>query len=100
MQTCGLYSALAMPENSAPALPHSGPKALETTVRDRDDFDDLRAERDMPMRQRYEANRFAGLWKQIALGIVVGYGVLGLLSAITWAVIAHLALGALSINMP
>lgn len=69
-------------------------------MRDRDDFDDLRAERDMPMRHRHEANRFAGLWKQIALGIVVGYGVLGLISAITWAVIAHLTLGTLAITLP
>ncbi|MGP0171585.1 hypothetical protein ACSVIJ_06825 [Pseudomonas sp. NCHU5208] len=69
-------------------------------MRDRDDFDDLRAERDMPMRHRHEANRFAGLWKQIALGIVVGYGVLGLISAISWAVIAHLALGTLAITLP
>ncbi|WP_277374946.1 hypothetical protein [Pseudomonas sp. AA-38] len=69
-------------------------------MRDRDDFDDLRAERDMPMRHRHEANRFTGLWKQIALGIVVGYGVLGLISAIIWAVMAHLALGTLAITLP
>lgn len=100
MQVCGLCSALAIPENSAPALPRSGPKALETTVRDRDDFDDLRAERDMPMRQRYEANRFAGLWKQIALGIVVGYSVLGIVSAIAWLVIARIALSGLAITLP
>jgi uncharacterized protein (DUF2062 family) len=69
-------------------------------VRDRDDFDDLRAERDMPMRQRYEANRFAGLWKQIALGIVVGYGVLGIVSAIAWLVIARIAFSGLAITLP
>lgn len=65
-------------------------------MRDRDDFDDLRAERDVPTHYRHEANRFAGLWKQIALGIVVGYGVLGLVGAIAWAIMAHLALGTFS----
>jgi uncharacterized protein (DUF2062 family) len=54
----------------------------------------------MPMRQRYEANRFAGLWKQIALGIVVGYGVLGIVSAIAWLVIARIALSGLAITLP
>ena len=38
----------------------------ENTLRARDDFDDLRAERDMPTHYRNEPNRFAGLWKQIA----------------------------------
>ncbi|WAJ40133.1 hypothetical protein OU800_04995 [Pseudomonas sp. GOM7] len=68
-------------------------------MRDRDDFDDLRAERDMPMRHRHEANRFAGLWKQIALGIVVGYGVLGVISAVAWLVISRIALGGLAITL-
>lgn len=69
-------------------------------MRDRDDFDDLRAERDMPMRQRYEANRFAGLWKQIAIGIVVGYGVLGIVSTVVWMIVARVMLGDLSITLP
>ena len=30
----------------------------------------------MPTHYRNEPNRHAGLWKQIALGIVVGYSVL------------------------
>lgn len=72
----------------------------ESTLRARDDFDDLRAERDMPTRYRNEPNRFAGLWKQIAIGIVVGYSVLGIVSAVAWMVIARLVLGALSINLP
>ncbi|MGE8501096.1 MAG: hypothetical protein ACN6P1_02530 [Pseudomonas sp.] len=72
----------------------------ESTLRARDDFDDLRAERDMPTRYRNEPNRFAGLWKQIAIGIVVGYSVLGIVSAVAWMVIARLVLGDLSINLP
>ena len=52
----------------------------ENTLRARDDFDDLRAERDMPTHYRNEPNRHAGLWKQIAIGIVVGYSVLGIIS--------------------
>lgn len=54
----------------------------------------------MPTRYRNEPNRFAGLWKQIAIGIVVGYSVLGIVSAIAWMVIARLVLGDLSINLP
>lgn len=72
----------------------------ESTLRARDDFDDLRAERDMPTRYRNEPNRFAGLWKQIAIGIVVGYGVLGIVSAVAWMIVARFVLGDLSINLP
>lgn len=72
----------------------------ESTLRARDDFDDLRAERDMPTRYRNEPNRFAGLWKQIAIGIVVGYSVLGIVSAVAWMIVAQLVLGDLSINLP
>lgn len=72
----------------------------ESTLRARDDFDDLRAERDMPTRYRNEPNRFTGLWKQIAIGIVVGYSVLGVVSAVAWMVIARFVLGDLSINLP
>jgi len=42
----------------------------------------------------------AGLWKQIALGIVVGYLALGLISAVGWAVFARFALGGLQIAVP
>lgn len=74
----------------------------EHILRARDDFDDddLRAERDLPSRYRHEPNRFAGLWKQIALGIVVGYSVLGILSVIAWAVIGHLVLGGFTLDLP
>jgi hypothetical protein len=69
----------------------------------RDDFDDIRAERDRPVRSNSSAggaNPHAGLWKQIALGIVVGYLVLGVLSVIGWSVFAHLALGTLKLGAP
>lgn len=69
-------------------------------MRARDDFDDLRAERDLPSRYRHDPNRFAGLWKQIAIGIVVGYSVLGILSAIAWAVVGNLVLSGLTVNLP
>lgn len=72
----------------------------ENTLRARDDFDDLRAERDMPTHYRNEPNRFAGLWKQIAIGIVVGYGVLGIVSTVVWMIIARVMLGDLSITLP
>lgn len=72
----------------------------ENTLRARDDFDDLRAERDMPTHYRNEPNRFAELWKQIAIGIVVGYSVLGIISAIAWTLIAQVALSSLSITLP
>ncbi|MFI8735094.1 hypothetical protein ACIGKM_04180 [Ectopseudomonas toyotomiensis] len=69
-------------------------------MRARDDFDDLRAERDMPTHYRNEPNRHARLWKQIAIGIVVGYSVLGVISAVAWMIIARFMLGDLSITLP
>ena len=67
----------------------------------RDDFDDIRAERDRPVRASgSSSNQYAGLWKQIALGIVVGYGVLGVLSLIAWAATAHLVLSGLKFGAP
>ena len=48
----------------------------------------------------YNRNPHAGLWKQIALGIVVGYLALGLISAVGWAVFARFALGGLQIAVP
>ena len=68
----------------------------------RDDFDDIRAERDRPVRVGNAAlsKPFAGLWKQIALGIVVGYLVLGVLSVIGWAVASHLLLSGLKLGTP
>jgi tetrahydromethanopterin S-methyltransferase subunit B len=67
----------------------------------RDDFDDIRAERDRPIRSNSGgASQYAGLWKQIALGIVVGYVVLGVLSVIGWAVTSHLLLSGLKLGTP
>ncbi len=65
-------------------------------------FDEIRAERDVHSVEPVVYNRdpHAGLWKQIALGIVVGYLALGLISAVGWAVFARFALGGLQIAVP
>ncbi len=54
----------------------------------------------MPTHYRNEPNRHAGLWKQIAIGIIVGYSVLGIISAVAWMIIARFMLGDLSITLP
>lgn len=54
----------------------------------------------MPTHYRNEPNRHAGLWKQIAIGIVVGYSVLGILSAVAWMLVAQVALSGISITLP
>ena len=65
----------------------------------RDDFDNIRAERETPYRTAATpANQHAGLWKQIALGIVVGHLSLGLIGAVVWIVAA--LLGDLQIVVP
>lgn len=68
----------------------------------RDRFDEIRAERDVHAVEPVVYNRdpHAGLWKQIALGIVVGYLALGLISAVGWAAFARFALGGLQIAVP
>lgn len=68
----------------------------------RDRFDEIRAERDVHSVEPVVYNRdsHAGLWKQIALGIVVGYLALGLISAVGWAVFARFALGGLQLAVP
>jgi len=68
----------------------------------RDRFDEIRAERDVLSVEPVVYNRdpHAGLWKQIALGIVVGYLALGLISAVGWAVFARFALGGLQLAVP
>lgn len=48
----------------------------------------------------YNRDPHAGLWKQIALGIVVGYLALGLISAVGWAVFVRFALGGLQLAVP
>lgn len=67
----------------------------------RDNFENIRAERDVPLhRPLTPDSSYAGLWKQIALGIVVGYLVLGVLSAVGWWVFVKLALSGLQITTP
>lgn len=68
----------------------------------RERFDEIRAERDVHSVEPVVYNRdpHAGLWKQIALGIVVGYLALGLISAVGWAVFARFALGGLQMAVP
>ena len=67
----------------------------------RDDFENIRAERDVPLhRSITPGSNYAALWKQIALGIVVGYSVLGVLSAVSWWVFVKLALSGLQITTP
>ena len=68
----------------------------------RDRFDEIRAERDVLSVEApvYNRDPHAGLWKQIALGIVVGYLALGVLSAVGWAVAVRFAMGGLQIAVP
>lgn len=68
----------------------------------RDDFDNIRAERETPYRTaaNSSSNQHAGLWKQIAIGIVVGHLSLGLIGAVVWMVAAQLLVGELQIVAP
>ncbi len=67
----------------------------------RDNFENIRAERDVPLhRASTPSQNYAGLWKQIALGIVVGYSVLGVLSAAGWWLFIKLTLSGLQITTP
>lgn len=67
----------------------------------RDDFDNIRAERETPYRPAgTQTNKHAGLWKQIAIGIVVGHLSLGLIGAVVWMVAAQLLIGDLQIVAP
>ena len=68
----------------------------------RDDFDNIRAERETPYRTSTAtpSNQHAGLWKQIAIGIVVGHLSLGLIGAVVWMVAAHLLVGDVQIVAP
>jgi hypothetical protein len=48
----------------------------------RDSFDNIRAERETPYRPAApQTNKYAGLWKQVAIGVVVGHLSLGLIGA-------------------
>jgi hypothetical protein len=66
----------------------------------KDDFDEIRAEREQPARYKQGSEKFSGLWKQIALGIVVGYSVLGIISAIGWVITANVIIGNMSLTLP
>ncbi len=68
----------------------------------RDDFDNIRAERETPYRTAATTppKQYAGLWKQIAIGIVVGHLSLGLMGAVIWMVAAQLLVGDLQIVAP
>ena len=67
----------------------------------RDDVDNIRAERETPYRPAAtQSNQFAGLWKQIAIGIVVGHFSLGLIGAVVWMVAAQVFVGDLQIVAP
>ncbi len=67
----------------------------------RDDFDNIRAERETPYRTAATpANQHAGLWKQIAIGIVVGHLSLGLIGAVVWMAAGQLLIGDLQIVAP
>lgn len=55
----------------------------------------------MPTHSRNELNCHAGLcWKQIAIGITVGYSVLSIIGAVAWMIIARVMLGDLAITLP
>jgi len=67
----------------------------------RHDFDNIRAEREMPHRSvAAQTNSHAGLWKQIAIGIVVGHLSLGLIGAAVWMVAVQLLVGDMQIVLP
>lgn len=67
----------------------------------RDDFDNLRAERETPYRPTAtSSNNYAGLWKQIAIGVVVGHLSLGLIGVVIWMVAAQLLVGDVQIVAP
>lgn len=67
----------------------------------RDDFDNIRAERETPHRPTAtSSHKYAGLWKQIAIGIVVGHLSLGLIGAVVWMVAAQLLVGDLQFLLP
>jgi hypothetical protein len=66
----------------------------------RDDFEEIRAERERPFRNNQAGNQHSGLWKQIALGIVAGYFALGIISIIGWVIVTQLVSSGMQINPP
>lgn len=67
----------------------------------RDDFDNIRAERETPYRPAAtQTNKHAGLWKQVAIGVVVGHLSLLLIGAVVWMAAAQLLGGDVQVVMP
>ena len=64
------------------------------------DFESIRAERDTPVHRQASTNSYSGLWKQIALGIIAGYTVLGIMSTIGWFIFLKLSMASFQINIP
>ena len=65
-----------------------------------DNFESIRAERDTPAHRQASTNSYYGLWKQIALGIIVGYTVLGVMSTIGWLIFLKLSMAGFQVNIP
>lgn len=66
----------------------------------RDDFDNIRAEREMPYRPApTSTKKYAGLWKQIAIGIVVGHLSLGLIGFVLWLIATQFVMGNLQLSV-
>ncbi|ARU87457.1 hypothetical protein [Pseudomonas sp. M30-35] len=63
-------------------------------------FENLRAERDIEHYRAKPSPNYAGLWKQIALGIVVGYTVLSLLGFVATMLWLKLAASGLQLQVP
>lgn len=54
----------------------------------------------MPVHRQASTNSYSGLWKQIALGIIAGYTVLGIMSTIGWLIFLKLSMASFQINIP
>jgi hypothetical protein len=68
----------------------------------KDRFEGIRAERDEPHFQAAapSSNQHAGLWKQIALGIVVGYSALAVIGLLAWVAAGKLLMSNLGFAVP
>jgi ABC-type transport system involved in cytochrome bd biosynthesis fused ATPase/permease subunit len=65
-----------------------------------DDVEEIRAERERPARYREVPEKYAGLWKQIAMGIVTAYCAITILTTIGWIIAAQIITGSLKLNLP
>jgi hypothetical protein len=66
----------------------------------KESFENIRAEREAPAFRRHQPNQYAGLWKQIALGIIVGGSVLSLIGTLLWLISVGALLGGMTIALP